>query len=140
MSTLAYTTEREHALEAGEPGAPALKLVEEVCHDLAERHCASHDDPLRRPRGVQVFVLQTLRAMGEAEVHHVAKVLCELVGVSSPLNARRKKHLTFGDDDGGFDDRFLNLPYMGGGVRHVRKVRRIADEHRPVPVDDWHPP
>ena len=69
--------EASGSLKACEPRTATLELVKEICDDLAERHRARQYNARRKRAGrVQIFVIHIFRTMVEAQLHHIAKILC----------------------------------------------------------------
>lgn len=78
-------------------------------------------------------MINVLRSMLEAKVHHLAEKSCGLIRFAStdPIDSRKK---TFWNNDSGFHNWLLDLADMRRCVHDVRKVRWITNDDRTVPV------
>jgi len=77
-------------------------------------------------------MINVLRSVLKAKVHHLAEILCESVLI------RRiglfESEQTFWNDDARFHDRFLDLADLGRCIYDVREVRRITNHDSAISV------
>ena len=78
-------------------------------------------------------MINVLRSMLEAKVHHLAKELCGLIRfvLTGPNDGQWK---TFWNNDSSFHNRLLDLADMRRCVHDVRKVCWITDDRCTIPV------
>jgi len=77
-------------------------------------------------------MVNALRSVLEAEIHHLAKIFYELFDSRGWWIIKRLQ--TFWDDDIGSHNGLLNFANMHRRVHDVRELRRITNDDSAVPV------